>query len=97
MDALTLPISSTSRGSTSSLPLSLTGSSLAVADFAMTSAPDGVTYLAGGQTSSGDLVDLSTIGKYTASGGWVSQGTSGDIPAGRVGASLVAHPSLDLL
>jgi hypothetical protein len=97
MDTLTLPISSSSRSSISSLPTTLTGSTLAVADFAMTIGMDGTVYMAGGQSSSGELVDLSTIGKWVNTTGWISQQTKGDVPSGRVGATFVAHPTLDLL
>ncbi|ORY34814.1 hypothetical protein BCR39DRAFT_514933 [Naematelia encephala] len=96
-DILSLPLNTTSVVSTRSLPTSLTGTELAVADFAMTTASDGTVYLTGGQTSSGDLVTLDTLGVWTTTSGWTSQTTTGDIPAGRVGASLVAHPTLDLL
>lgn len=96
MDHLSLPLSSATLN-TSSLPTSLTGSQLAVSDFAMTTASDGTVYLAGGQTASGSPVDLSVVGKWTTAGGWTSQTTSGDVPSARIGASLVAHPTLDVL
>lgn len=90
-------MASTSLVSSRELPASLTGSELAVADFAMTSSPDGKIYLAGGQSANGDLVSLGSIGVWSNNAGWTSRSTSGDVPEGRVGASLVAHPSLDLL
>ncbi|WWC92728.1 uncharacterized protein L201_007687 [Kwoniella dendrophila CBS 6074] len=96
-DVLSLPLSSSSLISSRSLPTSLTGSSLAVSDFALTTGTDGKIYLTGGQTSSGEFVDMTTVGVWDSSNGWNSQVTSGDIPSGRVGASLVAHPNLDIL
>ena len=96
-DLLSFPLSSAGVKSTTGLPAGLTGSELAISDFAFTRGTDGSLYLVGGQDASGDMVPLSTIGKWTTGGGWVSQATSGTVPAGRVGASLVAHPSLDLL
>ncbi|WWD20222.1 hypothetical protein CI109_104698 [Kwoniella shandongensis] len=96
-DVLSLPISSSSLISSRNLPTSLTGSTLAVSDFSIAADPTGKIYLAGGQSSNGDLVGLETIGIWDASSGWTSQSTSGDVPPGRIGASLVAHPKLDLL
>ena len=66
-------------------------------DFSLARGSDGTVYLVGGQTASGESVSLSTIGKWTSADGWTSQETKGNAPAGRVGASLVAHPTLDLL
>ncbi|WVW87011.1 hypothetical protein I302_109067 [Kwoniella bestiolae CBS 10118] len=97
-DVLSLPLSASSLISSRSLPSSLTGSSLAVSDFALTSSSDGdKIYLTGGQTSSGDFVDMTTVGIWDSDDGWKSQATTGDVPSGRVGASLVAHPNLDIL
>lgn len=96
-DVLSIPLGATSLVSTKNLPGSLTGSELAVSDFAFTRGTDGTLYMIGGQAANGDSVSLNYIGKYTTSSGWVSQATTGDVPVGRVGASLVAHPSLDLL
>ncbi|WWC73797.1 uncharacterized protein I206_107769 [Kwoniella pini CBS 10737] len=96
-DVLSLPLSSSSLVSSRSLPTSLTGSEMAVSDFALTTGSDGKVYLTGGQTSSGQFVDMSTVGVWDSSNGWTSQVTTGDIPTGRVGASLVAHPNLDIL
>jgi len=96
-DIMSLPLGTSALRSSADLPPSLTGSELAVSDFAFARGKDGSLYLAGGQSAGGDVVSLKTIGKWTTSKGWVSQATSGDVPAGRVGASLVAHPSLDLL
>ncbi|WVQ79321.1 hypothetical protein IAT38_001418 [Cryptococcus sp. DSM 104549] len=96
-DILSLPLSSSALVSSRSLPTSLTGSTLAVSDFGLATDSAGKIYLAGGQSSSGDLVSLSAIGVWDSSNGWKSQSTTGDVPAGRIGASLVAHPSLDLL
>ncbi|WWC65729.1 uncharacterized protein I303_108351 [Kwoniella dejecticola CBS 10117] len=96
-DVLSLPLSSSSLISSRSLPTSLTGSEMAVSDFALTTGSDGKVYLTGGQTSSGQFVDMTTIGVWDSSNGWSSQVTTGDIPSGRVGASLVAHPNLDVL
>ncbi len=96
-DILSLPMSSSSLVSTRILPTFLTGSELAVSDFAMTSDPNGTIYLAGGQAANGDMVSLATIGMWTKTAGWISQVTTGDIPAARIGASLEAHPSLDIL
>lgn len=96
-DVLSLPLSSSALVSSRSLPKSLTGSTLAVSDFGLASDSSGKIYLAGGQSSSGDLVSLDTIGVWDSTNGWQSQTTSGDVPDGRVGASLVAHPNLDML
>jgi hypothetical protein len=96
-DVLTLPLNTSSVISSRNLPSTLTGSELAVADFAMTTDTSGNVYLAGGQDSSGDLVPLTRIGKWTKGGGWVSRPTTGDVPMGRIGATLVAHPTMDLL
>jgi hypothetical protein len=74
----------------------LTGDQLAVADYAMTS-NNGTIYMIGGQSASGSLVDMTSIGVWTETAGWHTETTTGDIPSGRIGASLVAHPSLDLL
>lgn len=82
--------------SSRNLPSDLTGAQLAVADYAMAN-NNGTLYMVGGQSASGSLVSLTTIGVWDESNGWHSRTTSGDIPASRVGASLVAHPSLDLL
>jgi hypothetical protein len=78
-------------------PTGFTGSATAVSDFAMTTTADGTVYLTGGQTSNGTLVPLDTIAKWSAADGWSSQTTKGNAPAGRLGASLVAHPTLDAL
>jgi hypothetical protein len=94
---LSLPLNTASVVSTRSLPTTLTGSDLTVADFGMTKDAQGNIYLAGGQDSNGDLVSFSSIGKWTKAGGWITQATTGDVPAGRIGASLVAHPTLDML
>ncbi|KAK6908539.1 hypothetical protein I203_102541 [Kwoniella mangroviensis CBS 8507] len=97
-DVMSLPLGSSSLISSRSLPSSLTGSDLAVSDFALTASADGdKIYLTGGQTSSGEFVDMTTIGIWDSTNGWKSQVTSGDVPSGRVGASLVAHPNLDIL
>ncbi len=96
-DVLSLPITTKSLVSTRNLPTSLTGSNLSVAEFAMASTAEGTVYLAGGQTVAGDLVSMATIGVWTSANGWTSQTTTGDLPAPRIGASLVAHPGLDLL
>ncbi|OXG41526.1 hypothetical protein C359_02932 [Cryptococcus neoformans Bt120] len=96
-DVLSLPLSSSALVSSRSLPKSLTGSTLAVSDFGLASDSSGKIYLAGGQSSSGDLVSLDTIGIWDSTSGWQSQTTSGDVPDGRIGASLVAHPNLDML
>ena len=95
-DILALPLRASSLLSSRSLPSSLTGSDLAVADYAMTS-NNGTIYLIGGQSSSGSLVSLATIGVWNENTGWHSESTSGDVPSGRIGATLVAHPSLDVL
>ncbi|KAI9639047.1 uncharacterized protein MKK02DRAFT_21711 [Dioszegia hungarica] len=98
VDTLNLPLSTSSVDSTHDLPGNLTGSSLAVSDFAMTTSSDGKKmYLLSGQTSTGALVALDTAGVWTNGAGWASQKLGGNIPVGRVGASLVAHPNLDLL
>jgi len=94
---LDIPLSASAVRSSTNLPTGLTGSDLAVSDFAFTRASDGTLYLIGGQDASGSAVSLQTIGKWTSSGGWVSQATTGAAPSGRTGASLVAHPTLDLL
>ena len=96
-DILALPLDTGALRATADLPASLTGAELAVSDFALTRGKDGSLYVAGGLAASGNVVSLKTIGKWTSGKGWISQSTSGDIPVGRVGASLVAHPSLDLL
>jgi len=96
-DVLALPLGDSALRASADLPSSLTGSELAVSDFAFARGKDGSLYLAGGQAANGDAVSLNTIGMWTAGNGWVSQATTGDVPAGRIGASLVAHPSLDLL
>ncbi|WRT69614.1 uncharacterized protein IL334_006603 [Kwoniella shivajii] len=96
-DVLSLPLSSSSLISSRSLPSSLTGSSQAVSDFSLTTDLNGKIYLTGGQTSSGDFVDMTTVGVWDSTNGWTSQTTIGDVPSGRVGASLVAHPALDIL
>lgn len=54
-------------------------------------------YLLSGQASSGSLVSMDNVGVWTASTGWTNQKVGGNIPVGRVGASLVAHPTLDVL
>ncbi|OCF34310.1 hypothetical protein I316_03824 [Kwoniella heveanensis BCC8398] len=96
-DILSLPLSSSSLVSTRNLPTSLTGSTQAVSDFALTTDASGKVYLTGGQSSSGEFVDMTTVGIWDSTNGWTSQTTSGEVPSGRVGASLVAHPTLDLL
>lgn len=96
VDSMTVPVTSSTSVSSSSLPSSLTGSKLAVSDFAMATTGSTV-YLAGGQAADGSLVPLDTVGVWTSSGGWTSQKLTGDVPAGRLGATLVAHPTLDLL
>ena len=58
---------------------------------------NGSIYMIGGQSASGSLVDLTSIGVWDETNGWHSETTSGDVPSGRIGASLVAHPTLDLL
>ncbi|BEI84028.1 hypothetical protein CcaverHIS002_0406320 [Cutaneotrichosporon cavernicola] len=94
-DTLPVPVTD-SAVSSAKLPSSLTGTNLAVADFALASTSEAV-YLAGGQAADGTLVSLDTVGVWTASDGWVAQKLSGEVPAGRLGATLVAHPSLDML
>ncbi|KAK8849597.1 hypothetical protein IAR55_004932 [Kwoniella newhampshirensis] len=96
-DILSLPISPSALVSSRNLPASLTGSTQAVSDFSLAVDATGKIYLAGGQSSSGDLVGLETVGIWDGTKGWSSQTTSGDVPQGRIGASLVAHPQLDLL
>lgn len=96
-DLLEIPLSSSALRSSTNLPTGLTGTDLAVSDFAFTRASDGTLYMIGGQDDSGNAVSLQTIGKWTTGGGWVSQATTGTAPSGRTGASLVAHPTLDLL
>ena len=97
-DVLSSPLSTSSVLSTSSFPSDLTGSSLAVADSAVTVSPDHKTiYMVGGQTASGGLAPMDTLGMWSPSGGWKSQKLGGTAPVGRIGATLVAHPSLDLL
>lgn len=96
-DVLSMPMGANSLVSSRSLPTSLTGDNLAVSDFAMTTDASGNIYFAGGQTVSGDLVTLETIGVWSASNGWTAQATTGDVPDARLGATLVAHPGLDLL
>ena len=83
--------------SSQSLPSSLTGTSQTVADFALAQTSNGTIYVGGGQTSGGALVDLTTLGVWTKSGGWSSQITKGDIPSARIGHTLVPHPTLDML
>lgn len=95
-DILALPLRASSLLSSRSLPSSLTGSDLAVADYAMAT-NNGTIYLVGGQSSSGNLVSMATIGVWDETSGWHSKTTSGDVPSARIGATLVAHPSLDLL
>ncbi|TXT12817.1 hypothetical protein VHUM_01218 [Vanrija humicola] len=95
-DVLKVPMSSAAPVSSQKLPAGLTGSSLAVSDFALAQT-NTTMYLAGGRAADGSLVALDTIGVWTASGGWSSQKVSGTIPVGRVGASLVAHPKQPLL
>lgn len=90
-------MSTSSLVSTRNLPSSLTGSDLAVSDFAMTTGSDGTIYLAGGQTATGNLVSLENVGMWTKTAGWTTQKTSGDVPEGRIGATFVAHPTLDIL
>jgi hypothetical protein len=58
---------------------------------------NGTIYMIGGQSASGALVDLTSVGVWDETSGWHTKTTSGDVPSGRIGASLVAHPSLDLL
>jgi hypothetical protein len=94
-EVLRLPLSASSLVSSRDLPTGLTGDALGVAGFALTSAND-TAYFVGGQTDDGDKVPLDTIGVWTKNG-WTSQVTTGDVPAGRVGASVVIHPSMDLL
>ncbi|KAL1406571.1 hypothetical protein Q8F55_008277 [Vanrija albida] len=95
-DVLKVPMSSSAPVSSQGLPSGLTGSSLAVSDFALAQTNTTV-YLAGGRAADGSFVGLDTIGVWTANGGWASQKVSGSIPSGRVGASLVAHPNQPLL
>ena len=95
-DLVSYPLSTSGPISTG-VPSSLTGSSLGIANYAMTSSTNGSIYLMGGQDASGGLVSFDTIGKWDSTNGWQSHDTTGDVPSGRVGASLVAHPSLDLL
>lgn len=68
-----------------------------MADYATATLTDGRIVLAGGQTTQGSVVDLSTIGIWSVDSGWTSQVTSGDIPAARVGHTMVAHPTKDLM
>lgn len=94
-DRLSVPVSSASATS-SALPAKLTGTSLAVSDFGLANS-NGKVYLVGGQDSKGSLVSLDTIGVWSSSTGWTSQATTGNVPAGRLGATLVAHPKADAL
>jgi hypothetical protein len=96
VDTMTVPVTSSTSVTSSSLPSSLTGAKLAVSDFALATTGTAV-YLAGGQASDGSLVPLDTVGVWTADGGWKAQKLKGEVPAGRLGATLVAHPSLDML
>ncbi|ORX37809.1 hypothetical protein BD324DRAFT_680689 [Kockovaella imperatae] len=96
-DILSLPLGTGSMISSRNLPTDLTGSDLAISDFALAHAPDHSLYLVAGQDSTGALVSLDTIGMWTKANGWQSQSTTGQVPSGRLGATLVAHPSLDLL
>lgn len=96
-DILSIPISDSTSPLSRAIPSRLTGSSLAVADYATATLPDGRIVLAGGQTTAGSVVDFTTIGLWSSDSGWSSQVTSGDVPAARVGHTLVAHPTQDLL
>ncbi|GMK53851.1 hypothetical protein CspeluHIS016_0104370 [Cutaneotrichosporon spelunceum] len=93
-DTLSVPVTSAAVSS-APLPSSLTGTKLAVADFALASTPEKI-YLAGGQAADGTLVPLDTIGVWS-SGSWVAQKLGGDVPPSRLGATLIAHPSQELL
>lgn len=95
VDSMTVPVTASTSVSSTSLPASLTGTKLAVSDFALASTGNTV-YLAGGQSADGSLVGLDTIGVWSE-GGWATQKVKGDIPAGRLGATLVAHPTMDML
>lgn len=95
-DTIALPASE-HPASSNKLESSITGDHLAISDFAMAQTKDDTVYLAGGQAADGTLVEFSTIAVWNKQGGWTSQKVSGDIPAGRLGASLVAHPSQDVL
>lgn len=94
-DLIDLPASSTA-ATTLSLPSGLTGTDLAISDFALANS-NGTVYLVGGQDADGDLVSPGTIGVWTSSGGWKSQKVTGDVPSGRLGATLVAHPWRNVL
>lgn len=96
VDEVSVPVSTSSKVNTVSLPRSLTGTQLAVADFALAQTNDKL-YLAGGQTADGTLVNYNQIGVWSEGKGWTSQTVKGDVPAGRLGATLVAHPTLDVL
>lgn len=95
-DTIALPASD-HRASSNKMDSSLTGDHLAISDFAMAQTKDETVYLAGGQAADGSLVDYSTIAVWNKQGGWSSQKVSGDIPAGRLGATLVAHPTQNVL
>ncbi|CAK9781000.1 galactose oxidase [Cutaneotrichosporon oleaginosum] len=95
VDTVRVPLSNASV-TTATLPSTLTGTKLAVSDFAIAASADTV-FLAGGQAADGSLVPLDTVGVWTSSGGWQAQKLRGAIPAGRLGATLVAHPSRDML
>lgn len=95
VDELAIPVTSSSAVDTVALPNSLTGTQLAVSDFALAQTSDKL-YLAGGQSADGSLVNYNQIGVWSA-GKWTSQTVRGDVPAGRLGATLVAHPTLDVL
>lgn len=82
--------------SSRNLPASLTGTALAIADYAMATI-NGTTYMMGGQSADGTLVNLADIGIWTKDSGWTTKRVTGDIPIGRVGATLVAHPKLSQL
>lgn len=95
-DTIALPASDHS-ASDSKLDEYMTGDHLAISDFAMTQTKDETVYLAGGQAADGTLIDYSNVAVWTKQNGWKSQKVEGDIPAGRLGASLVAHPTKDVL
>lgn len=96
-DTLNIPITSNSLAKSDGFPSDLTGSALAVSDSAVTTSTDHKTiYMVGGQAADGSLASMDTMGVYT-NGAWKSQKLGGNIPVGRIGATIVAHPFLDLL
>ena len=69
-------------------------SPIAVSDFAMTALANDTVLFVGGIDASGDMVKMDRLTAWSDEQDWYTLSLMGEIPQARIGASMVAHPTL---